>query len=129
MESRKLSKQVMQKILTTSWFFRTCLLIFMQHILPYLSHIFFNFKLVLSLIRYCNFLTSKAKTTCRSLYLDNVPVQDEILGSILVFLTLISYFSAILIVFYQYFTIMSSIHKDMMIIKDTIFHPIWRFYF
>ena len=41
--------QVMQKVLTTSWFFITCLLIFMQHILLYLRHIF-----ILSILnRFC----------------------------------------------------------------------------
>ena len=49
MESTKLSIQIMQKFLTTSWFFITCLLIFLQHVLSYSSHIF-----ILSiLIRFC----------------------------------------------------------------------------
>ena len=52
MESRELSMQVMQKVLTTSWFFIT----FMQHILSYLSHIFIC-QFYIGFVFYCNFLT------------------------------------------------------------------------
>ena len=40
MKSRKLSMLIMQKVRATSWFFITCLLIFLQHVLSYLIHIF-----------------------------------------------------------------------------------------
>ena len=52
MESKKLSMHVMQKVLTTSWFFVTCLLIFCAaYFVIFQSHIYFaNFKLVLSFI-------------------------------------------------------------------------------
>ena len=52
MESKKLSMHVTQKVLTTSWFFVTCLLIFCAaYFVIFQSHIYFaNFKSVLSFI-------------------------------------------------------------------------------
>ena len=44
--------QVMPKVLTTGWFFITCLLIFMHHILSFLSHILFCFYLFIYLFIY-----------------------------------------------------------------------------
>ena len=59
MESGKLPMQIMQKDPTKGCFYITCLLIFMQNILPIMCHIFLLFlnQFLLIVVFYCNFLT------------------------------------------------------------------------
>ena len=71
MESRKLSMQVMQKVLTRSWLFIACLLIFMQHILSYISHIFI-LSILNRFVFYCNFFNPVGK--------NHVYLQEFVLG-------------------------------------------------
>ena len=119
MESRELSMQVMQKILTTTWFFITCLLIFYAAILSYLSHIFILFlnQFYSGFLFYCNFF-NPPKTTyiCRSLSLDKVPVEDTRFYLTATPCWGFCYLNAILIVFYQCFIILSTINKEIIII-------------
>ena len=123
MESRKLSLQVMQKVLTTSWFFITS----MQHILSYLSHIFLfvNFISVLSFI--VIFQPSRQKPRILAGVCAWIMSQGETKQFILLQINIGTFahwvvdfnqlfFNAIFIVFYQYFTILSTLNKVIIII-------------